>query len=87
MKKQKNVLIRQCTCIDSLHSDTCFGTLKCHYQEVNHDPAEIDVQCCRNVNDRLKYIVKNHKMYINVTKWAPVEIIHLITHNYSGHNR
>jgi hypothetical protein len=55
-------------CIDTGHSAACFGTSKCHHQGVNHDPAEIGAQCCRNQKDRLKYIVKGHKMYINGAK-------------------
>jgi hypothetical protein len=34
--------------IDTRHSPTCFGTLKCHHQGVNHDPAEIGAQRRRN---------------------------------------
>jgi hypothetical protein len=45
-KQPRNALIIQC--IDTLHSPTCFGTLKCRNQEINHDPAEIGTQCCRN---------------------------------------
>jgi hypothetical protein len=60
-------------CIATQHSPTRFSTLKCHHQGVNHDPAEIGAQCCRNLKDRLKYIVKNHRIYINGTKWALVE--------------
>jgi hypothetical protein len=46
MKKPTNTFILQC--IDTQHSPTCFGTLKCHHQRVNHDPAEISAQCCGN---------------------------------------
>jgi hypothetical protein len=45
-KKPTNALILQCS--DTRHFPTCFGTLKYHHQEVNHDPAEIGAQCCRN---------------------------------------
>jgi hypothetical protein len=45
MKKPKNEIILQC--IDIRHSPTCFGTLKCHNQGVNHDPAEKGAQCCK----------------------------------------
>jgi hypothetical protein len=46
-KKTKNALILQY--IDTRHSSPSFGTLKCHNQGLNHDPAEkIGVQCCRN---------------------------------------
>jgi hypothetical protein len=50
MKKPTNALILQC--IDTRHSPTCFGTLKWHHQGVNHDPADIGAQCCRNLKDR-----------------------------------
>jgi hypothetical protein len=42
-RKRTNAVILQC--IDILRSRTCFGTLKCHHQGVNHDPAEIGAQC------------------------------------------
>jgi hypothetical protein len=42
-KKTTNALIIQC--IDTQHSPTCFGTLKCHYHGVKHDPAEMGAQC------------------------------------------
>jgi hypothetical protein len=45
-EKTTNAVILRC--IDTRHSPTCFGTLKCHHQGVNHDPAEIGAQCCRN---------------------------------------
>jgi hypothetical protein len=38
-----NALIIQC--IGNQYSPTCFDTLKCHHQGVNHDPAEIGAQC------------------------------------------
>jgi hypothetical protein len=44
--KLTNTLIPQY--IDTRHSPTCFGTLKCHHQGINHDPAEIGAQCRRN---------------------------------------
>jgi hypothetical protein len=37
VKTTTNALILQCT--DTRHSPTCFGTLKCLYQAVNHAPA------------------------------------------------
>jgi hypothetical protein len=46
MKESTNAVILQC--IDTRHSPTGFGTLKCHHQGVNHDPSEIGAQCCRN---------------------------------------
>jgi hypothetical protein len=45
-EKPTNALILQY--IDTRHSPTCFGTLKCHDQGANHDPAEIGTQCHRN---------------------------------------
>jgi hypothetical protein len=45
-KKPTNALIIQC--IDTRHSPTCFGTLKCHHQGFNHDSAEIGAQCRSN---------------------------------------
>jgi hypothetical protein len=45
-EKPTNAVILQC--IDTRHSPIYFGTLKCHHQGVNHDPAEIGAQCCRN---------------------------------------
>jgi hypothetical protein len=38
-----NALIIQC--IGTQYSPKCFGTLKCHYQVVKHDPAEIGFEC------------------------------------------
>jgi hypothetical protein len=73
MKKPTNPVILHY--VDTRHSRTCFGTIKCHYQGLNHDPAEIDAQCCRNLKGRLKHIIKNHKTYINGTKGALVGII------------
>jgi hypothetical protein len=32
-------------CIGIQYSPTCFGTLRCHHQEVKHDPTEIGAQC------------------------------------------
>jgi hypothetical protein len=61
-KKPTNALILQY--IDTIHSPTCFGTLKCHHQGVNHDPAEIGAQCRRNLKDRVKYISNNYKIYV-----------------------
>jgi hypothetical protein len=52
--KPTNALTIQCA--GTQHSATCFGTLKCHIQGVNHDPAEIGVQCRRNIKDWLKCI-------------------------------
>jgi hypothetical protein len=46
IEKPTYALILQCN--DTRHSRTCFGTLKCHHQGVNYDPAEIGAQCCRN---------------------------------------
>jgi hypothetical protein len=46
MKPPTNAVILQR--IDTRYSPTCFGTLKCHHQGVNQDPAEIGAQCCRN---------------------------------------
>jgi hypothetical protein len=34
--------------IDTRHFPTCFDTLKCYHQGINHDPAEISAQLCRN---------------------------------------
>jgi hypothetical protein len=45
-KKPTDALMLQC--IATRHSPTCFGTLKCHHQGVNHDPAKIGAQCRRN---------------------------------------
>jgi hypothetical protein len=45
-EKTTNAVILQR--IDTRHSATCFGTLKCHHQGVNLHPTEIDAQCCRN---------------------------------------
>jgi hypothetical protein len=42
-EKPTNALIIQC--IDTQKSPTCFGTLKCHHQEIKYDPAEIGAQC------------------------------------------
>jgi hypothetical protein len=47
MKKPTSAVIIQCT--DTRNSPTCFGTLKCHHQGVNYDPAEIGAQYCRNL--------------------------------------
>jgi hypothetical protein len=52
--------------MDIRHSPTRFGTLKCHHQGVNHDPAEIVAQCCRNLKDMLKYIVKFVTIYLYI---------------------
>jgi hypothetical protein len=38
-----NALIIQC--IGTQYYPTCFGTLKCHYQGVKHEPAEKGAQC------------------------------------------
>jgi hypothetical protein len=46
MKKPTNAAILQG--IDTRNSATCFGTLKCHNQVVNHDRGERGAQCCRN---------------------------------------
>jgi hypothetical protein len=43
MKKPTNAFIIKC--IDTQHSPSCFGTLKCHHQGVKHDSAEIGAQC------------------------------------------
>jgi hypothetical protein len=41
-EKSINAFILQC--IDTRYSSTCFSTLKCHLQGVNHDPAETGAQ-------------------------------------------
>jgi hypothetical protein len=41
-KKPANALILQY--IDTRHSPTCFGTLKCHHQEVKHDAIEKEIR-------------------------------------------
>jgi hypothetical protein len=60
-KKLTSPLIIQC--IDTRHSPTRFGTLKCHNQGDNYDPVEIGAQCRRNLKDKLKYISNHYKMY------------------------
>jgi hypothetical protein len=57
-EKPTNALIFQY--IDTRHSPTCFGTLKCHHQGINHDPAEIGAKCI-DIKDGLKYIINNIK--------------------------
>jgi hypothetical protein len=54
-KKTTNAVTFQC--IDARHSPTCFGTLKCHNQGVNHDPAEMCAQCLEIRDGWKLYIV------------------------------
>jgi hypothetical protein len=61
MKKPTNSVILQC--IDTRHSPTCFGTLKCHHQEVNHHPAEIGAHL-------LQYTASIHLWFLQ--HWAPI---------------
>jgi hypothetical protein len=84
MKKPTNSVIVPCS--DAPHSPICFGTLKCHNQGDSNDPAEIGAQCCRNLKDRLKYMIKKHRMYINVHKRAHWWELFMITHNFSRHD-
>jgi hypothetical protein len=42
-EKPTKALIVQC--IGTQYSATCFGILKCHFQGVKNDPAEIGAQC------------------------------------------
>jgi hypothetical protein len=42
-EKPTNALTVQC--IGAQYSPTCFGALKCPYQGVKHDPAEIGAKC------------------------------------------
>jgi hypothetical protein len=61
-EKPTNILIIQY--IGTQYSPTCFGTLKCHNQGVNHDPAEIGAQCRRNQRWMKLYVVAGDMMVI-----------------------
>jgi hypothetical protein len=54
-EKPTNAVILQC--IDTRHSPTCFGNIKCHNQGGNHDPADVGAQCYRNLKDRLNALL------------------------------